>query len=165
MITNCQQFASGHRSCRGCTAVPQPIRYTLSAMAEEKIPVVIANATGCTEVTSTISPYTSWNVPYIHSVFANVAATAAGIAAAYKALERKGKIKKINGGQAVKKPAIIALAGDGGGLEVLGLEGYKVIIKYQGACGSCPSSINGTLRAIEGLLRRDINPAIDVVAA
>lgn len=58
-----------------------------------------------------------------------------------------------------------ALANDGGGLEVLGLEGYKVMIKYQGACGSCPSSINGTLRAIEGLLRRDINPAIEVVAA
>jgi len=58
-----------------------------------------------------------------------------------------------------------ALAGDGGGLEVLGLEGFKVMIKYQGACGSCPSSINGTLRAIEGLLRRDINPAIEVVAA
>ena len=58
-----------------------------------------------------------------------------------------------------------ALAGDGGGLEVLGLDGFKVMIKYQGACGSCPSSINGTLRAIEGLLRRDINPAIEVVAA
>lgn len=58
-----------------------------------------------------------------------------------------------------------ALAGDGGGLEVLGVEGFKVLIKYQGACGSCPSSINGTLRAIEGLLRRDINPAIEVVAA
>lgn len=58
-----------------------------------------------------------------------------------------------------------ALAGDGGGLEVLGLDGLKVMIKYQGACGSCPSSISGTLRAIEGLLRRDINPAIEVVAA
>ena len=58
-----------------------------------------------------------------------------------------------------------ALAGDGGGLEVLGINGFKVVIKYQGACGSCPSSINGTLRAIEGLLRRDINPAIEVVAA
>jgi NFU1 iron-sulfur cluster scaffold homolog, mitochondrial len=58
-----------------------------------------------------------------------------------------------------------ALAGDGGGLEVLGLDGLKVMIKYQGACGSCPSSINGTLRAIEGLLRRDVNPAIEVVAA
>ena len=57
------------------------------------------------------------------------------------------------------------LAGDGGGLEVLGLEGYKVMIRYQGACGSCPSSISGTLTAIEGLLRRDVNPALEVVAA
>jgi Fe-S cluster biogenesis protein NfuA len=57
------------------------------------------------------------------------------------------------------------LAGDGGGLEVLGIDGYKVIIRYQGACGSCPSSISGTLTAIEGLLRRDVNPALEVVAA
>ncbi len=58
-----------------------------------------------------------------------------------------------------------ALAGDGGGLEVLGIDGFRVMIKYQGACGSCPTSINGTLRAIEGLLRRDVNPAIEVIAA
>ncbi len=58
-----------------------------------------------------------------------------------------------------------ALAGDGGGLEVLGLEGYTVKIRYQGACGSCPSSISGTLTAIEGLLKRDINPAINVIPA
>jgi Fe-S cluster biogenesis protein NfuA len=58
-----------------------------------------------------------------------------------------------------------ALAGDGGGLEVLGMEGFTVKIRYQGACGSCPTSITGTLMAIEGLLRRDINPAIQVVPA
>lgn len=58
-----------------------------------------------------------------------------------------------------------ALAGDGGGLEILGMDGYTVKIKYQGACGSCPSSISGTLTAIEGLLKRDINPAIHVVPA
>lgn len=58
-----------------------------------------------------------------------------------------------------------ALAGDGGGLEVLGLDGYTVKIRYQGACGSCPSSISGTLMAIENLLKRDIHPAIKVVAA
>lgn len=58
-----------------------------------------------------------------------------------------------------------ALAGDGGGLEVLGLDGYTVMIRYQGACGSCPSAITGTLMAIEGLLKRDINPAINVVPA
>ena len=58
-----------------------------------------------------------------------------------------------------------ALAGDGGGLQVLGLEGYTVKIRYQGACGSCPSSISGTLMAIEGLLKRDIHPALEVVPA
>jgi len=58
-----------------------------------------------------------------------------------------------------------ALAGDGGGLEVLGMDGMTVKIRYQGACGSCPSSITGTLMAIEGLLKRDIHPAIQVVPA
>lgn len=58
-----------------------------------------------------------------------------------------------------------ALAGDGGGLEVLGMDGMVVKIRYQGACGSCPSSISGTLMAIEGLLRRDIHPAIQVIPA
>ncbi len=57
------------------------------------------------------------------------------------------------------------LAGDGGGLQVLGVDGYTVKIRYQGACGSCPSSISGTLTAIEGLLKRDINPYLEVEAA
>ena len=58
-----------------------------------------------------------------------------------------------------------ALAGDGGGLEVVGIDGYTVKIRYQGACGTCPSAISGTLMAIEGLLRRDINQALEVVPA
>ncbi|MDR3626773.1 MAG: NifU family protein [Ignavibacteriaceae bacterium] len=58
-----------------------------------------------------------------------------------------------------------ALAGDGGGLQVMGIDGYTVKIHYQGACGSCPTAISGTLMAIEGLLKRDIHPAIEVVAA
>jgi Fe-S cluster biogenesis protein NfuA len=57
------------------------------------------------------------------------------------------------------------LASDGGGLEVLGVDGNKVMIRYQGACGSCPSSISGTLAAIEGLLKKDLNPALEVVSA
>ncbi|MCF8241687.1 MAG: NifU family protein [Melioribacteraceae bacterium] len=57
-----------------------------------------------------------------------------------------------------------ALAGDGGGLEVLGIEGTRIQIKYQGACGSCPSSIRGTLVAIEKLLRREVSPDIEVVS-
>lgn len=58
-----------------------------------------------------------------------------------------------------------ALASDGGGLQVMGLDGYTVRIHYQGACGSCPTAINGTLMAIEGLLKRDVHPAIEVVSA
>lgn len=58
-----------------------------------------------------------------------------------------------------------ALAGDGGGLEVIGLEGDELRIRYQGACGSCPSAITGTLRAIQEMLRIEIDPHIRVVAA
>jgi NFU1 iron-sulfur cluster scaffold homolog, mitochondrial len=58
-----------------------------------------------------------------------------------------------------------ALANDGGGLQILGMEGFTVSIRYQGACGSCPSAIQGTLMAIENLLKRDIHPAIEVVAS
>lgn len=56
-----------------------------------------------------------------------------------------------------------ALANDGGGLEVMGLEGLTLKVRYQGACGSCPSAQRGTLAAIEGLLRRDVHPGIQVV--
>jgi Fe-S cluster biogenesis protein NfuA len=47
---------------------------------------------------------------------------------------------------------------------VLGLEGDRLVVHYQGACGTCPSSISGTLRGIENLLRT-IEPEIEVVAA
>lgn len=57
-----------------------------------------------------------------------------------------------------------ALAMDGGGLELVGLEGHVLTIRYQGACGSCPSAIAGTLRGIEHLLRVEVDPALSVVA-
>lgn len=72
-------------------------------------------------------------------------------------------LKKIN--EILNQRVRPYLAGDGGGLEVLGIEGNKIMIRYQGACGSCPSSISGTLAAIEGLLRRDIDTSIEVIAA
>lgn len=55
------------------------------------------------------------------------------------------------------------LQGDGGDLYVLNLEGDVLSVHYQGACGTCPSSISGTLRGIENLLR-SIEPDIEVVA-
>jgi Fe-S cluster biogenesis protein NfuA len=57
-----------------------------------------------------------------------------------------------------------ALAGDGGGLEILDLHDKTLTIRYQGACGSCPSAIQGTLVAIENLLKREVDPAIEVIS-
>jgi NFU1 iron-sulfur cluster scaffold homolog, mitochondrial len=57
-----------------------------------------------------------------------------------------------------------ALAGDGGWLEVLSLRDHTLTIRYQGACGSCPSSLSGTLMAIEGMIRQEVDPEIEVVA-
>lgn len=57
-----------------------------------------------------------------------------------------------------------ALMGDGGYLEVLGLKDQTLSIRYQGACGSCPSSLTGTLMAIEGMLKQEIDPELEVVA-
>ncbi len=55
-----------------------------------------------------------------------------------------------------------ALANDGGGLEVIEVEGPIVRIRYQGACGGCPSATGGTLRVIENHLRAQLDPAIKV---
>ena len=56
------------------------------------------------------------------------------------------------------------LAGDGGWLEVLELANNQLSIRYEGACGSCPSSLTGTLMAIENMIREEIDPDISVVA-
>ncbi|MBC7481425.1 MAG: NifU family protein [Rhizobacter sp.] len=55
------------------------------------------------------------------------------------------------------------LKSDGGDLHVLDLDGNQLSVHYQGACGTCPSSISGTLRAIENLVK-SIEPDIEVVA-
>ena len=101
-----KNLSSGHATCQGC-GIPAIVRHVLDSTDE---PVIVANATGCLEVTTTIYPYTAWKVPYIHSVFGNAAATAAGIDAAQKALERSGKIKK--------KAKIVVFGGDGGTYDI-----------------------------------------------
>ena len=56
------------------------------------------------------------------------------------------------------------LAGDGGWLEVVELAGNTLKIRYEGACGSCPSSLTGTLMAIENMIKDEIDAEIEVVA-
>ena len=56
------------------------------------------------------------------------------------------------------------LQADGGDVEVLNLEGNILTIKYEGACGTCPSSMAGTLQAITSFIRDEYDPEIEVVA-
>src|ERR1051326_4022535 len=57
-----------------------------------------------------------------------------------------------------------ALMGDGGYLEILGLSDHTLSIRYQGACGSCTSSLPCTLNAIENMLKQEVDPELEVVA-
>jgi pyruvate ferredoxin oxidoreductase beta subunit len=96
-------LTSGHRMCAGC-GEPIAVRQILHAAAD--YPVVVANATGCLEVATTIFPYTAWAVPWIHSAFENASTTAAGAEAMYRSLVRQGKIPETN-------TKFIAFGGDG----------------------------------------------------
>lgn len=69
-------------------------------------------------------------------------------------------------GAVITQRVMPALNADGGGLQVIGIDEHKVVtIQYQGACGSCPSAIQGTLGAIENLLRSEVDPDLRVVPA
>lgn len=54
------------------------------------------------------------------------------------------------------------LQGDGGDLQIISYEDQVLVVKYQGACGTCPSSTSGTLQAIQGILQEQFDPAIQV---
>ena len=73
----------------------------------------------------------------------------------------KERLERING--LLDEHVRPYLQGDGGDLYVVGLEGNRVMVHYQGACGSCPSSISGTLAGIESLVRQ-IDPELEVVS-
>ncbi|HRR95255.1 MAG TPA: thiamine pyrophosphate-dependent enzyme [Candidatus Ratteibacteria bacterium] len=102
-----EKFVSGHRLCAGCGA---GITARQVMLAIDK-PVIVANATGCLEVASTIFPFSAWNVPWIHSAFENVAATISGIEAAYRSLKKQGKIN-------IEDVVFVAFGGDGGTYDI-----------------------------------------------
>ncbi len=71
---------SGHRACQGCGEA-LGARYAIdAAMRATGNQLVAVNATGCLEVFSTPYPETSWQIPWIHSLFGNAAAVATGVA-------------------------------------------------------------------------------------
>ncbi|UCE44489.1 MAG: pyruvate ferredoxin oxidoreductase [Candidatus Bathyarchaeota archaeon] len=97
----------GHRACAGCGPA---IAYR-QILKATRGPTIATNATGCMEVVSTIYPYTSWAIPWIHTAFENVAANASGIEAALRVMRRKGRIKQ-------NHIDVIAFAGDGGTYDI-----------------------------------------------
>ncbi len=100
---------SGHRACQGCGEA-LGARYAIdAAMIASQGQLVAANATGCLEVFSTPYPETSWQIPWIHSLFGNTAAVATGIAAAIKVKKAKGQ-----GGDV----RVVAQGGDGGTTDI-----------------------------------------------
>lgn len=102
------RLVAGHGMCLGC-GIPLIFKVVLRATED---PLIIANATGCLEVCTTIFPRTAWNVTWIHSAFENAASTIAGVEAMYKALKRKGKIPKD------KTIKFLGTAGDGGTYDI-----------------------------------------------
>ena len=57
------------------------------------------------------------------------------------------------------------LQADGGDVQAISLEDDVLLVRYQGACGTCPSSTTGTLEAIKSILRNEYKPEIDVYIA
>jgi pyruvate ferredoxin oxidoreductase beta subunit len=95
----------GHRACQGCGEA-LGARYVLdSALRATEGRLIAANATGCLEVFSTPYPESSWQLPWIHSLFANAPAVASGIAAALRA---KGRTDI----------RVLAQGGDGGTVDI-----------------------------------------------
>ena len=96
---------SGHRACQGCGEA-LGARYAIdAAMKATHGQLIAANATGCLEVFSTPYPETSWQMPWIHSLFGNTAAVATGIAAAMR----------VKGRSDVR---VVAQGGDGGTTDI-----------------------------------------------
>ena len=98
-------LTSGHRACQGCGEA-LGARYVLdAAMRATRGELIAANATGCLEVFSTPFPESSWQLPWIHSLFGNAPAVATGIAAALKA---KGR----------SDVRVVGQGGDGGTVDI-----------------------------------------------
>jgi pyruvate ferredoxin oxidoreductase beta subunit len=98
-------ITSGHRACRGCGEALGARVVLDAAMRATAGRMVTVNATGCLEVFSTPYPESSWQVPWLHSLFGNAAAVASGVAAALAAQGREDV-------------RVVAQAGDGGTVDI-----------------------------------------------
>lgn len=100
-------LSPGHRACAGCTQL-----IAARTVAETLGPnTIIANATGCLEVTTTPYPESAWGMPWVHSLFENASSIASGVRAALVYKEKKGLIKS-------PLPKVVAQGGDGSTFDI-----------------------------------------------
>jgi len=98
-------LTSGHRACQGCGEA-LGARYAIdAAMSAAEGKLIAVNATGCLEVFTTPYPETSWQIPWMHSLFGNAAAVATGVAAAMRVLGKS-------------ETRVVAQGGDGGTTDI-----------------------------------------------
>lgn len=102
LVKQRENFAPGHRACIGCGEA-LAMRQVFKAIGNN---VIVSNATGCMEIFASQLPLTSWQLPWIHTLFENAAAVASGIEAGYKAMKRKGVPLPEN-------TKVVAIGGDG----------------------------------------------------
>lgn len=103
--TNNKFLSPGHNACAGCGQL-SAVQAVMRSLDKN---VIISNATGCLEVTTTAYPQSAWGLPWIHSLFENASAVGSGIRAA---LDKKGDTKT----------KVLIQAGDGGTFDIgLGL--------------------------------------------
>src|SRR3954454_21624887 len=99
----------------------------------------------------------------VASVSAPAAAAAAAVGGAIAAVTSDDpRLVRIN--EILDEKVRPYLMSDGGYLEILNLKDHTLTIRYQGACGTCPSSLTGTLMAVEGMLKQEVDPDLEVIA-
>ncbi|MGD0564778.1 MAG: thiamine pyrophosphate-dependent enzyme [Roseiarcus sp.] len=103
-LARSNSLTSGHRACQGCGEA-LGARYAIdAAMRATGGDLIAVNATGCLEVFTTPYPETSWQMPWMHSLFGNAAAVATGVAAAMRVTKRETRV--------------VAQGGDGGTTDI-----------------------------------------------
>lgn len=118
MITKKRVLLSpGHNACAGCGQM-----IAARTVAEALGPnTIIANATGCLEVTTTAYPASAWGMPWIHSLFENASAVASGIKAALD-YKNHNSLSRNKAGEGARRAGggvnVVAQGGDGGTFDI-----------------------------------------------
>jgi pyruvate ferredoxin oxidoreductase beta subunit len=104
-------ITSGHRACQGCGEALAARCVLDAAYSATNGNIVVVNATGCLEVFSCVYPENAWNIPWLHSLFANAPSVASGVAAAMHVSGKSTRVIAQGGDGATTDIGMGALSG------------------------------------------------------